>query len=707
MGASGTADGEGRDGGVRNVVSGPAGTVVQAASIGHVTISAPETGIPRQLAPVGLFVNRVTELAALSRLLEQPRTSSGPLVILLSGVGGVGKTATGLRWAHLQAQRFPDGQLYADLGELRRRGGVPVSDVLAGFLRGLGVYQDHIPPDLGGRAALFRSMTAERRLLVVLDDVDQAAQVRPLLPASTGSVVIVTSNRRLSGLLAEGAVPVVVEPLTTEHGTRMIAAMLPGDRLAQDPSAVADLVRLCGGLPVALRVAGSLLAARPRWPVRRLVGQLEDERRRLRTLSDGGESAVDGMCDLSYRDLGAEARRVYRRAGLHPGASFRLEIAAAAADLPVGRVDELLGVLCEENLLQEVDQDRYRFHDLIRLHARRCAQDDEPESEPVPTLRRIVEGYLLGAAAADVAILGDRLRLAGHDVTAWPAPFADSRAALSWLDTEQPNLLAALATAAGQGWDDVVWQLCESLWAYFHSRKNYPDWIAAHRLGVEAAARLGNPAALARMHNQLARAHYELAEFDRAEQELDSARRAAGRAGDPRIEAVVLESLGLVALGQGRTDTAIETFTRSRELNSGDTRGVALQSYHLGQALLAARRYEEAAATLAAALSTVDTPVHELVAARIRIVLARVLLATDRDAEARAGLEQAVEVTRRRGQLVKEAQAVELLAELAERAGDRANADRYWRRVLEIREHTGDPQAEALRRRLATDPPPG
>lgn len=691
---------------VRNVVSGQVGNVVQAGSVGDVYFNTlPMVDFRWQLPVSRLFVNRDAELDKLSHLVEQPRTASTPLVVVLSGIGGVGKTATGTQWARQQVEHFGDGHLYADVGALRHRGGAAVSDILGGFLRGLGVHEQLIPADMEGRAAMFRSKTAGRRILVLLDDVDQAAQVRPLLPASADSVVIVTSHRRLSKLVADGAVLIPVKPLTTEAGTWMVAAMLRDDRVDAERQAVEQLVRLCGGLPVALKVAGAQLAARRQWPVLRLVRQLNDGTRRLERLSSEGEVAVDGVCDLAYAGLSASARMLYRRVGLHPGATFGVEVAAVAVDLSVDDTDELLGGLCEDNLVEEIGQDRYRFHDLVRLHARRCADQDDTDGDRELVLRRIVEWYLLGAAAADVAVLGERLRLVQHDLSGWAIPFAGSSDALRWLDTERANLLGALREAAGRGWDDTVWQMCEALWAFYHSRKHYADWITAHQLGVTSARRCGNPAALARMHNQLARAYYELGEFDRAQHELQPAQHAAGEAGDRRIEAAVLESVGLVLAGQGNYDAAIRTFTRSWEINrdSANPRGMALQSYHRGQTLISANRYDEAISTLTDALITMDGPAHELVAARIRISLAQAYQALDRDAEAIEVVEPAVEITRRIGQLVKEAQALEILAGLVERTGDKAAARGHWQRVLDIRERTGDPRADPLRQRLAAD----
>ncbi len=248
------------------VSSGVAGSVIQAQVIGEVTVTTPTTApasVPKQLPPTPHeFVNRTHELHRLTRSVEGRTSESRPVVLVLSGMSGVGKTAIGVHWAHKHRDRFEGGQLYADLSAYRHHGGVGVSDVLAAFLRALGVHEQFIPIDLPERAALFRTKTAETRVLIMLDDVGQAAEVRPLIPGSAGSVVLVTSRNRLSGLVMDGAVMVELHPLTPLDSSALVARMLPPEQVDSDPEALHELIRLCAGLPVALRVAGARLVRR-------------------------------------------------------------------------------------------------------------------------------------------------------------------------------------------------------------------------------------------------------------------------------------------------------------------------------------------------------------------------------------------------------------------------------------------------------------
>ncbi|MET9245536.1 tetratricopeptide repeat protein [Nonomuraea sp. NPDC003709] len=700
MGEAGVVSAEG-GGIVRNELSGQVtGTVVQAADVGVINIAAPAmpaapVRVPRQVPaePPG-FVNRTLELSLLDRHL-----ADGPAVAVVCGLKGVGTSAVGRRWAHQARERFGDGQLYVDLGALRHGGATGVSDVLAAFLRALGVHESWIPEELPERAAMFRSMTAGSRLLVLVDGAEHAAEVTPLCPASPGSAVVVTSHRQLRGLLAEGAVPVTVGPLDTEQGLRLLTGMLGEERVDGQRTHAAELVRLCGGLPIALRMAGAQLMRHPAWSVERLIRDLAEAGRRLDRAATEGGVFVDAFFEAVYEGLPEGAARLYRLLGVLPGSAFSPGLAAAVLD---DEPDQALDLLLDAHLVEEFAEDRYRMHDLVRLHAARRARSAEPPEARESALRRAAEWYLTGAAAADAA-MGRRLRLADHGERAgWP--FASRGEALDWLDAERADLLAVVRAAAAREWDEIVWQLAEALWPLHHDRGYHADCAEANALGVEAALRLEAPAVEARMRNQLARAQLMLGELDQARDQLVRARQAARASGDPRMEAVVLESLGRTALVQAEPDTAAESFAAASAIHerAGNGRGVGMQQYHLGLAHLDAGRHGEAAAALGRALPLMVAAGDALSQGRIHLELARAQRGLGRRAEAIRSARTAAEITRECRVPVKETQAWEFLAELAEDGGDREEAADCLRRALTVCLASGNlPRAETLRARLA------
>ncbi|MFT7841413.1 NB-ARC domain-containing protein [Saccharothrix sp. BKS2] len=683
-----------------NDVSGPVvGNVVQAGVINEVTIvSVPApAGAPRQLPVLthGL-VDRSEDVARLDRAVARGCEQGRPSIAVLTGMGGVGKTACALNWAHRNADRFDGGQLYADLNAYRGKGGVAISDVLAAFLRSLGVHSQYMPADFAERVALFRSMTARAKVLVLLDDADAPAQVRAAVPASAGSLVLATSRFRLGGLVLDGAEVVELRPLAPAQGAALVASMVGDDRVEQDPDGLRDLVRLCAGLPLALRVAGAELVRRRRWSLSRLVRHLADDRARLDRLSLEGDNLVERIFDATYENLPEAGRSLYRALGLHPGPEFGVDLAAAATT--DAEVEDLLDVLRAVNLVEEWAPDRYRLHDLIHLHARGLAQREDASETRVATERRIVRWYLLGAAAADHAVLGAaRWRIARHDLSAWDTPF-DAGSGMAWFDTERANLVAAVRLAHALGMYAEVWQFCEALWAFYHSRKYYADWIETHQLGAESALRLDDRLAESRMRNQLARAYVETQEFERAQAELD---RATSVASDhERSRALLDESLGLLRREQERYEEAAEAFRAAQEGNRRleDRRGDGLQGYQFGDALVRAGRPTDALPVLEQALTLLDEARDEMGVARVHIALGRAYGALDRVTDARRVLDRAVATTRERSQPIKEAQALEVLVEVAGHQHDRVlfrdSADRLYQIYLE----TGNPRAREVRR---------
>src|SRR5256885_8297772 len=549
-----TADDQVGHSGVLNDLSGTVlGPSLQAGTIHggvHVHVT-PDSGtpVPRQLLPPPAhFTGRQRELAQLDEWLR----ADGPMLAVLSGRGGVGKTALALCWAHGVRDRFADGHLYVALAGFSGDEPMDPGEALANFLHALGVAPQRVPATVAGQAALYRSLTADRAFLVILDNAYSPAQVRVLVPASASSVVIVTSRARLVGLMPDGARPIEVAPLPVPDAVQLLTRAVGPERITQERAEAEDLAEICGGLPIALCVTAARLATRPKLSVARVAAELADETGRLVGLSRVEGRSVQAVFDASYRLLDAGSAGLYRRLGLHPGPDFGRELVEAVlatdevADTPTSGVDALL----EANLLEEVDEDRYRFHDLLRLHAKQKAEDDKG--------RAILEWYLAAARAADSVITPYRRRL---DYVAVSAPthlpaLRGREHALGWLERERANLVAAGPPALEQGYAELAWHLADAMWPLFLYRKHYRDRAEVDQRGVVAAREWGNAWAEAVMLKRLGRVRTIAGDYPAAERHTCAAILRYQEAGDVRGGLDALEGLADLYRDSGREGQA-------------------------------------------------------------------------------------------------------------------------------------------------------
>lgn len=696
--------------GGRNELSGTVhGSSVQARSIyGDVQFhfdSSVKMPVPNQLssAPV-TFTDREQELQKLWGFLGDQETTATNLLVVISGVGGIGKSSLARRWLDEAGERFPAGRLYADLGGFSAAGPRDPGDVLGWFLRSLGVPPDRVPLELAERAGLFRSLSAGRALAVLLDDAASAAQVRAVLPGTGPSLVVVTTRRIIAGLAIDGARFVELAPLEEDAAVELLDRIAGSGRTRADPQGARDLVRLCGRLPIAVCASGARLAPRPRWAISRIVEELADERQRLAALSRVADVSVVAVFDVSYRALPAKAARLYRLLGLWPGTDFGPGVAASLAAIGLDEATDLLETLVESSLVEEIIDRRFRFHDLIRLHAR-DQSDAEPPGERAAAVARGIDWYLRAAVAADVMVLPGRWRLGPYyrDPLAPAIPLSGPAAAFEWLETELGNLLAVLRHAADHGMYETGWQLCEALWGLFLYRKHYDAWIESHRIGLACAQACGDQRAEARMHNQLGSAYRSLRRYDDAIVQFNRALDLERATGHLLGEGSALDQLGVVYLRLGRYDDAIEHFARSRAIHqeANQPRGVALMNLNIGHALSDAGRHDEAVDHLQTAYRQ-SGEIHETYhQARALTILGQTYLRSDQPRLAAAPLDQALTMLEGLDATYDLALVQIHLATLAERLGDAAATRAHLERALALYREVSAPQASEVRARLA------
>jgi tetratricopeptide (TPR) repeat protein len=687
-------------------------SIFQIGSVaGSVNAAGPLAGaeVPRQVpAPPVTFVDRDELLAWLNDQLADPEKV--PRIAVVAGLPGIGKRAAARRWVHQSRNRFPGGDLHldcADYGGAAGEGMADVSGMLGSCLRALGVGDNFLPATLPDRIGLFRTRTARAPVLVLVENVTEPVQVKYLIPNAPGSLVLVTSSADLRELSLDGAGFYYVGGLDEAAGAELLAKVCGSQRVAEEPQGVADLVRLSAGLPIALSVLGARAEGTRGTAISELVAELSDEERRLAGLALGGRPMVSPAFTPAYRRLPGAARLLYRRLALLPGTDFGDEIAGVVADSTQQEARRLLEALVAAHLVDARGGGRYAFHDLVRLHAREMAEQEEASRGREAAVHAVIRHHLVKAAFADRAVMGtDRARAADHDVLlaerddpfSRPDPDDAASAALAWLDAERANLVPVLQAAAGNGWDNEAWQLAEALMAYYYNRRHLTDWITVAGLGVGAAQRCGDIRAEARLRLAVSRAYTDLREFDRAREEIDAAAELARGSGDLALQASACEFLGrYLDVTDPRHALAAYDCAYDLNLRAEEWRGVALVLYFTGCALEAAGQNTQALEKLRQAWDMFRWLGHPRMPGRTLIAIGAAQAGLGLTADAASSLEEAV---RELKGLHYEAQAMEKLARLAEQAGDHAAAQLHLCRAVAVYADVGHPRAAEIATQL-------
>ncbi|GAA0342969.1 tetratricopeptide repeat protein [Actinoallomurus spadix] len=646
---------------------------------------------PAELPPdAGDFSGRDAPVRELTRLLIDEEAKA-VVISSIAGMAGVGKTTLAVHVAHGVENVFPDGRLYVDL----RAYDTPLdpADVLARFLRSLGVDGQKIPDTLDERAALYRSLLASRRVLVLLDNAADESQVRPLLPGTPTCAVLLTSRRRLAGL--EGVHHMDLEVFASGPAVELLGRIAGAERVGAEPDAALEIAALCGGLPLAVRICGARLRTRPHWRLTDLTRRLRDERSRLDELAVGDLAVRAGLA-LSYAGLDADARRLFRLLGLLDAPDFASWVADALLGVAPGQAERGLDQLLDARLLDVRSVDgpaiRYRFHDLVRVYARELAERHDDRSERLAALTRAFGGWLALAEQAHMRLFGGDYAVLHGSAPRWPAPPELCADPVAWYESERPALLATVGQAARLELDELCWDLACSLWSVFETVAHHDEWRVTAETALTATRRAGNRrgeafALTGLAHLAVARQRYAQAEehlsaaielfesvreehgralcltiaayvdhmcgrYDQALPRYQEALAGLRRAADHGAEVICLRCISQIHLELARPDLAWPYLDAARSLLGGaDGESVHPQLLNqIGQFHLGRRELEEAERVFTRLADVADGIRDPQGGAAARCGLGEILLHRGRFEEARPLLHEALTLAREAGE---------------------------------------------------------
>ncbi len=668
--------------------------------------------VPAQLPHhIADFTGRDAELGRLDALLDQDSsgTRNAVVITVITGTAGVGKSALALYWAHRVRDQFPDGQLYVNLRGFGPTGSAMEPDeAIHGFLDAFAVPSDRMPLELDARAALYRSILADLRVLVVLDNARDIDQVRSLLPGSPGCVVVVTSRNGLSSLVAaDGAHPMELDLLPDAEARRLLSRRLGQDRVASEPAPLDEIIKACAGLPLALVVAASNAVANSRLPLSALAGELRKSHGRLDALGAGDQyTDVRAVFSWSYRALNPPAARQFRLLGLHAGPDIAISAAASLAGVPLAQARRDLANLVRAHLVTEWAPGRFTMHDLLREYASELSMIHDSAGDRRLAVRRILDHYLHTAYFADQLLhprRDDPIALAPLPLLVTTETLADYRHAVAWLATERQALLAALRQAVSYGFDTHAWQLAWAVTSYFDRHGHWYDAASAHEDGLKAAQRLGDLQAQAIIHCCLARAYGRLDRHNAANEQLRQALELyevlgdqAGKAHAHRLLTWVLDRQGRYGEALTHAELAVELF-RIAGHPSGQAHALnAAGWFHIllgipGEGLRLCQQALDMQREIADQLGQAETLDS----------IARAHASLARYDEATAYYRQALQLYRESGDRYDEAQILVHLGDTSLAADDPHSAVTAWQDAVTIFDDLDLPEAADLQAKLS------
>ncbi|MEU8843060.1 BTAD domain-containing putative transcriptional regulator [Streptomyces roseus] len=617
----------------------------------------PRTPVNELPGVTGVLIGRERERALLSAAF--PPDAVG--VVAVDGIAGVGKSALVVRAAQESRDRYPDGCLFVDLGaHSPGRQRLSPQRVLRRLLRTIGTADSEVPADLDELTAAWRAATGSLRLLLVLDDALASAQIRPLIPAGPGSTVIVASRQRLAGLDADRRI--TLEPLGPDDAQALLGHLVGQERTARERPATRELARLCGGLPLALRIAGTRLQTRPVWTFAHLVDRMADDDRRLGELR-AGDRSLEAAFRLSYEQLTAAQQQGFRVLGLTPTSEFDALTPAAMTGRPAREAEQLMEGLLDTSLVQQPHPGRYRLHDLVRVHARRLAEASPAEARAARTavLRLYVDA---GRSSSDWGSGGFPTGPAATGA------FADWSAASGWLNAADAELADVVGHAAGLGEADLACWIAEALTDHFVRRGRYHEGRTALEIALPQAERADDRRMGPALRNCMGVIGIYQGEPAAARATFAEALVLSRELADRREEARALAGIGTAELNADRPDLALAPVTAAVELarRLEDEWLVAMALCVLGTAYRALGRTEEALRCLDEAAVRAEANGRPTMISRTLSCAAEVHLGLGRFAEAKELLRRAAQLVERVGDIPLAAITLSMLgtAELGE-----------------------------------------